>query len=124
MYTLDFQYYSLFLFLSYLVYKSYEPMSLLLNNNEKFKAYPLDKQYYIIKNFIKSIVMGFIFLFMISVFIPNLLQDIWVDKHNRIIGAFYVSNDLAGLFAVPNLQFHKITSLYRILIHNYLYNFY
>ncbi len=120
MYSFDFQYYSLFLFLSYLVYKSYEPMSLMLNNNDKFKSYQLDKQHYIIKNFIKSIVMGFIFLFMISVFIPNLLQDIWVDKHNRIIGAFYVCNDLAGLFAVPNLpsstKLHHYTTVFLFTI--------
>ena len=75
MYSFDYQYYSLFLFLSYIVYKSYEPMSLILNNNIKFKSYPLDKQYYIIKNFIKSIVMAFIFFFMMSVFIPNLFNN-------------------------------------------------
>lgn len=116
MYSFDYQYYSLFLFLSYIVYKSYEPMSLILNNNIKFKSYPLDKQYYIIKNFLKSIVMAFIFFFMMSVFIPNLLNNIWVDKHNRMIGAFYVSNDLAGLFAVPNLpkstKLHHYTTVF------------
>ena len=41
MYSFDFQYYLLFLFLSYGVYKSYEPMSLLLKNNKKFNSYPL-----------------------------------------------------------------------------------
>ena len=116
MYSFDYQYYSLFLFFSYIVYKSYEPMSLILNNNKKFKSYALDKQYYIIKNFIKSIVMAFIFFFMITVFIPNLLNDVWVDTHNRLIGVFYVSNDLAGLFAVPNLpkstKLHHYTTVF------------
>ena len=60
--------------------------------------------------------MAFIFLFMVSIFIPNLLQNKWVDKHNRIIGAFYVCNDLAGLFAVPNLPSStKLHHYYSIL---------
>lgn len=108
--------YSIFLFLSFLVYKTYEPFSLALNNNEKFRKYEISKQYYIIKNLIKSVVMAFIFFFMILVFIPNMYNNIWVDSHNRIIGAFYVSNDLAGLFAVPNLpkstKLHHYTTVF------------
>lgn len=108
--------YAIFLFLSFLVYKTYDPFSLALNNNEKFKKYELSKQYYIIKNLIKSVVMAFIFFFMVMVFIPNMLNNIWVDSHNRIIGAFYVSNDLAGLFAVPNLprstKLHHYTTVF------------
>ena len=108
--------YGIFLFLSFLVYKTYEPFSLALNNNEKFRKYEISKQYYIIKNLIKSVVMAFIFFFMILVFIPNMYNNIWVDSHNRIIGAFYVSNDLAGLFAVPNLpkstKLHHYTTVF------------
>lgn len=108
--------YGIFLFLSFLVYKTYDPFSLALNNNEKFKKYEISKKYYIIKNLIKSVVMAFIFFFMILVFIPNMFNNIWVDSHNRIIGAFYVSNDLAGLFAVPNLpkstKLHHYTTVF------------
>ena len=50
--------YAIFLFLSFLVYKTYEPFSLALNNNEKFKKYELSKQYYIIKNLIKSVIIN------------------------------------------------------------------
>jgi hypothetical protein len=45
-----------------------------------------------------------------------LLNNIWVDSHNRLIGVFYVSNDLAGLMAVPNLPFstklHHYTTVF------------
>ena len=116
MFFFDLKYYCFFLFLSYLVYRSYEPMSLLLNNNNKYREYPTNKQYYIIKNFIKSVVMGFIFIFMAIEFIPNLINNKWNDSHNRILGAFYVSNDLAGLFVVPNLPFstklHHLTTVF------------
>ena len=44
-------------------------MKKILNRSEKFKSYPLDKKYYIIKNLIKSIAMSLIFLYMIIIFI-------------------------------------------------------
>ena len=102
MYSFDLKFYLLFLFNSYVIYRSYEPMKKILNRSEKFKSYPLDKKYYIIKNLIKSIAMSLIFLYMIIIFIPNLQNNIWDDSRNRLIGAFYVSNDLAGLYAVLN----------------------
>ena len=57
---------------------------------------------------------------MIPTFIPNLLNDVWVDSHNRLIGVFYVSNDQMGLFAVPNQSqvFYIITP--RISSHGHL----
>tara|TARA_B110001469_G_C9624707_1_gene311690 strand:+ start:75 stop:833 length:759 start_codon:yes stop_codon:yes gene_type:complete len=112
----DLKYYGFFIFLSFLVYKSYEPMKLLLNNNDKFRNYNIEKQNYIIKNFIKSIVMSIIFIFMIFIFIPNLFKNKWNDSHNRLVGAFYVSNDLAGLIAVKNLplstKVHHYTTVF------------
>ena len=48
---------------------------------------------------------------MIFTFIPNLLNDVWVDSHNRLIGVFYVSNDLAGLLAVPDLPYSTQTTI-------------
>jgi hypothetical protein len=114
-YNFDVVNYLLFLFVSYSIYNSYEPLKLYLNASEKFRKYDQNKQYYIIKNLIKTVAMSFIFVFLISVFIPNVLNGIWIDSHNRIIGAFYVGNDLAGLFAVPNLpqstKFHHYTSV-------------
>ena len=112
----DFKYYSFFLIISYGVYLLYRPVKIALDNNEKFKKYDTPKQYYIIKNFIKSALMAIIFVAMVFIFIPNILNDIWVDTHNRLIGVFYVSNDLAGLFAVPNLpkstKLHHYTTVF------------
>ena len=120
MYSFDLKFYLLFLFNSYVIYRSYEPMKKILNRSEKFKSYPLDKKYYIIKNLIKSIAMSLIFLYMIIIFIPNLKNNIWNDSRNRLIGAFYVSNDLAGLYAVPKLprttKFHHYTTVFLFTI--------
>jgi|UniRef100_A0A6C0J8W8 hypothetical protein len=113
MYSFDVRYYSFFLCLSYCVYRSYKPLSLLINTNNKFI---MVKRYYIIKNLIKSAIMGFITIFLFLFFIPNLLNNIWIDSYNRLIGAIYVSNDLAGLFGVPNLpkstKIHHITTVF------------
>ena len=113
--------YSLFLVVSYLIYCSYPPFKYILSKNDKFRSYDENKQYYIIKNLIKTFAMMIIFVFFIIAFVPNIINNIWKDSHNRIIGAFYVGNDLAGLFAVPNLpkstKFHHYTSvsLYTII---------
>jgi hypothetical protein len=112
----DYYYYILFLLVSYGVYHLYDPVKIALDNNEKFKKYDIGKRYYIIKNFIKSALMAIIFIAMIFIFIPNILNGNWNDSHNRLIGVFYVSNDLAGLFAVPNLpkstRLHHYTTVF------------
>lgn len=114
-YNFDIICYTLFLLVSYGIYSSYAPLKIVLDKSSKFKSYNQNKQYYIIKNLIKAAAMSLIFLFFIVTFVPNILNGVWVDSHNRIIGAFYVGNDLAGLFAVPNLpkstKFHHYTSV-------------
>ena len=116
----DYLFFLFFLSISYGVHLLYEPTKLLLDNNTKFKSYPISKQYYIIKNFIKSLIMGIIFIALIFTFIPNMLNDKWNDSHNRLIGTFYVSNDLAGLFSVPNLpkstKLHHLTTIFLFTI--------
>ena len=116
LYTFDYFYYALFFLVSYGVYSLYPTMHFLLSKSEKYRGYPRSKQYYIIKNLMKSTSMACIFFFFIFTFIPNLINNVWVDTHNRLIGAFYVSNDLAGLLAVPNLprttKLHHYTTVF------------
>jgi hypothetical protein len=102
-YNFDYVFFSLFLIQSYFLYASYPTMIFLLNKSEKFRACKTAKQYYIVKNILKTVSMAVISFFLIVAFIPNVISDNWNDMHNRVIGVFYVSNDLAGLFAVPNL---------------------
>jgi hypothetical protein len=115
-YNFDYFYYCLFFLVSFGIYSSYPTVHFLLCKSEKYRSYEIKKQYYIIKNLIKTICMAIIFVFMILTFIPNLLNDVWVDSYNRLIGVFYVSNDLAGLFAVPNLpkstKLHHYTTVF------------
>ena len=116
LYTFDYKYFSLFLLQSYGLYRTYPIMNFLLCKSEKYSTYDTKKQNYIIKNLMKSISMACIFFFFIFTFIPNLLNNVWVDTHNRLIGVFYVSNDLAGLLAVPNLpsstKLHHYTTVF------------
>ena len=113
-YNFDISCFLLFLLNSYIIYNLYNPVRNYLCKYPKFKGYDNNKQFYIIKNLIKALSMMCIFSMLVTVVIPNVLNGIWVDYHNRILGAFYVSNDLAGLFAVPNLptstKFHHYTS--------------
>ena len=119
-YNFDYLYYAFFLLVSFGIYKSYPTLHILLCKSEKYKSYDRKKQYYIIKNLVKTVCMAVIFFFMAFTFIPNLLNDVWVDSHNRLIGVFYVSNDLAGLLAVPNLpsstKFHHYTTVFLFTI--------
>jgi hypothetical protein len=118
--TFDYYYFTFFLLVSYGVFHLYKPVKIALDNNEKFKTYDRAKRYYIIKNFIKSALMAIIFIAMAFVFIPNILRGEWNDSHNRLIGVFYVSNDLAGLFAVPKLpqstKFHHYTTVFLFML--------
>ncbi len=120
----DFLYYSLFLLVSFGVFKLYKPVKFSLEINEQFRKYDDAKKYYIIKNLIKSAMMAFIFIGMIFVYIPNIINGIWNDSHNRLIGVFYVSNDLAGLMAVPNLpkstKLHHYTTVFLYTLICYL----
>jgi len=115
-YSFDYPCFILFLMVSYGINSVYPTMNFLLSKSEKYRGYNKQKQYYIIKNIIKSLCMSVIFFFLIFTFIPNLYYDIWNDSYNRIVGAFYVANDLAGLFTVPNLpqstKFHHYTSVF------------
>ena len=116
LYNFDYKYFFLFLLQSYGLYRTYPVMNFLLCKSEKYSKYDTTKQYYIIKNLIKSVSMAVILFFMVFTFIPNLFNNEWHDTHNRIIGIFYVSNDLAGLMAVPKLpsstKFHHYTTIF------------
>ena len=111
----DFLFFSIFLAQSYALYKIYPSVLFLFNKSEKFRKCKEPKQYYIVKNIMKTVCMAIISFFLIVAFIPNLLNNNWNDTHNRIIGVFYVSNDLAGLWAVPNLprstKLHHMTTV-------------
>ena len=122
--TFDFLYYFYFLIVSYGVYNLYSPVKNILDQNDKFRSYDVGKRYYIIKNFIKSALMAIICIGMMFVYIPNILRNQWNDSHNRLLGVFYVSNDLAGLFAVPNLpqstKLHHYTTVFLFTLICYL----
>lgn len=120
LYNFDYKYFFFFLIQSYGLYNLYPVMNFLLCKSEKYSKYNTVKQYYIIKNLMKSACMAVILFFMIFTFIPNLLNNVWHDTHNRIIGIFYVSNDLAGLMAVPKLptstKLHHYTTILLFMI--------
>ena len=115
-YEFDYFYYSVFIISSIGLSKSYPFLKSILCNSSKFKKLDTRKQYYIIKNLIKSASLSLLFGFMITTLIPNIINDVWSDTYNRSMGIFYVSNDLAGLIAVPQLPFstklHHLTTVF------------
>lgn len=112
----DYFHYSIFIISSIGLSKSYPFIKSILCKSSKFKSLDTRKQYYIIKNLIKSACLSLLFSFMVTTLIPNIINDVWSDSCNRAMGIFYVSNDLAGLLAVPQLPFstklHHYTTVF------------
>tara|TARA_B100000767_G_scaffold273189_1_gene302661 strand:+ start:1773 stop:2498 length:726 start_codon:yes stop_codon:yes gene_type:complete len=99
----DFKFYLFFIFLSSFNYQLYKPLLFYLDKNNKFNKLSIYKKYYIIKNLIKSFSLAFLSIIIIKSFLINVYLGIWNDSLNRLLGAFYVSNDFAGIMAIPEL---------------------
>ena len=87
-----------------------------LQRFEKYNMLPLAKQKYIIKNFIKSVLLLTLStVFMKPLILPIILNDKWDNRLVHLSGAIYTSNDLMGLILVKNLPYstrmhHGITT--------------
>ena len=87
-----------------------------LQRFEKYNNLPLERRNYIIKNFIKSVLLMLLAIaFMKPLILPIIFNDKWDNRLVHISGAIYTSNDLMGLILVKNLPYstrmhHKITT--------------
>jgi hypothetical protein len=87
-----------------------------LQRFEKYNNLPLERRNYIIKNFIKSVLLMLLAIaFMKPLILPIIFNDKWDNRLVHISGAIYTSNDLMGLILVKNLPYstrmhHMITT--------------
>ena len=95
----------------------YIVVCVLLNLNTNFQHLKLERQLYIIKNVVKSMVLLYVGLFA-SIDFFNFIND-GRFKMNTVYdyASYYVANDLIALLIVPNLPnttktHHKITCLF------------
>ena len=87
-----------------------------LQRFEKYNNLPLERRNYVIKNFIKSVLLMLLAIaFMKPLILPIIFNDKWDNRLVHISGAIYTSNDLMGLILVKNLPYstrmhHMITT--------------
>ena len=93
----------------------YNPIKQILNKNKTFLECRESKKNYIIKNFIKTGSMFYIFLVFLKIMIFYGPNNFFNNRIIRNYGAVYVGNDLGGLIMVKNLpkttKFHHIVSV-------------
>jgi len=93
----------------------YAPIKNFLNKNKTFIECHEPKKNYIIKNFIKTGSMFYIFLVFLKIIIFNDVNNFFNNQTIRNYGAIYVGNDLCGLIMVKNLpkstKFHHVVSV-------------
>jgi len=89
--------------------------------NTKYKNYDYNKKCYIIKNIIKSLILGYISIDAFNL-LSNAYVDIWDNKVLNEFATMYVANDIVGLLLIPKLPFttkiHHLTSA-SFLIYSY-----
>jgi len=89
--------------------------------NTKYKNYDYNKKCYIIKNIIKSLILGYISVDAFNL-LSNAYVDIWDNKVLNEFATIYVANDIVGLLLIPKLPFttkiHHLTSAF-FLIYSY-----
>jgi hypothetical protein len=93
----------------------YDPIKQILNKNKTFFKCHQNKKNYIIKNFIKTSSMFYIFLVFLKIIMFYGINNFFNNQIIRNYGAIYVGNDLGGLIMVKNLpkstKFHHIVSV-------------
>ena len=89
---------------------------ILEDNNKTFQRLELNKRLYVVKNIVKSVVLGFISVSYSKTLINSLIIDKYDMNFIRDIASLYVSNDIMALLLVPNLPkttkiHHSITTM-------------
>ena len=100
----------------------YYAVPLLLNYHENYKSFSVNRQQYIVKNIIKSLILSVLSIksihLMSSVFFDTPLSNNYVKNY----ASLYVANDIVGLITLPKLPastkfHHSMTTL--LLFYNY-----
>jgi len=105
-----------------LIRGSYNAIPLLLNYHESYSSFSFNRQQYIVKNIIKSLILAVLTLksghLMSSVFFNTPLSNSYVKN----FASLYVANDIVGLITLPKLPastkfHHTMTTI--LLFYNY-----
>jgi hypothetical protein len=86
----------------------------LLKKNTYYNKYAENRQRYITKNIVKSILLCFISVITIKPLYDIILYNKWNNSIIHTLGSLYVSNDILGLLCIDNLpkstKFHHIVA--------------
>lgn len=91
----------------------YPCVHLALSYNDRYKKYDYNKKCYILKNFIKSVMLCFC-IYNFHLVLQDIYNGIWISEDIHKIASNYVSNDIMGLILLKKLpastKLHHITS--------------
>ena len=105
------------------IYGSYHLFFKLLSNNTQFNALKEDRQYYVVKNIVKSISLLGISLCTFETMYNCMINQPIDNFFIKTIATIYVTNDIVALAVVPNLpkstKIHHSTTTF-LLFFNYI----
>ena len=89
-------------------------LNMLLKNNSKYKEHTENRQRYITKNMVKSMLLCFISGITIKPVYDIITYNKWNNTIIHTLGSLYVSNDILGLLCINDLprstKFHHIVT--------------
>jgi len=100
------------------VFALYPIVKIYLHHNyENFNLLPSHKQYYVVKNLIKSsMLLGLCIMVIPTIVVPVYMNGTWSNYWCHRLGILYTTNDYMGLLLVDKLpkttqDHHKITTI-------------
>ena len=117
MFLLDnISYISQYLFWNYLIYISYNPIDILMNNyilNYK-NIQPNHKKIYVVSNLIKGLTLGLNSNIVIYFLYNYIRYGLWDIKTVKTFGAIYASLDMVSMFHIEKMQIN--TKIHHIMV--------
>jgi len=115
--------YPVFVFIasSVCVFFSYtHTQNYLRHNTLKFSSLSVNKQYYVVKNIIKSVYLALLVVLGWFLIIPGMVKNEFDNNTIRILASMYVSNDFIGLYRVSDLptstRLHHVTTIIFLIV--------
>jgi len=102
----------LFLLSCTLLHYSYEILDRdFLSQSTSYCRLPADKRVYVVKNVLKGVYLGILFIASLYFVVPRMLINQWDNTILQSFASMYVSNDIVGLYRV---KLHTSTRLHHM----------
>jgi hypothetical protein len=105
-----------------LIRASYYIVPILLSYHENYNTFSKNRQLYIVKNIIKSLILALLTLRSVHLMSSVIFNTPLSNSYVKNFASLYVANDIVGLITLPKLPFstkfhHSMTTI--LLFYNY-----